>query len=167
MNDRQSIDRWLAAARADVAQRAPHAMAEHRALARWRERSALQAVAATTTGRTIAPPAPRRSRLPGARLWLAVPVAISAGIALLIGVLAMVPVGEPQAIESGATPFIALTSADEFERAGPPLLVSSQVPRVAMADYGLPVDPARADQPVDAEFLLSRTGVVLAVRFKE
>lgn len=168
MKDRQSIDRWLTAARADVSQHAPHALAEHRALARWRERSALQAIAATTPDRALAMPArPLRSRFAPVRLWLGIPVAISVGVALLIGALVLLPVGEPRAIEYGATPFIALTSVDELERAGQPLLVSSQVPRIAMADYGLPVDPARADQPVDAEFLLSRTGVVLAVRFKE
>jgi hypothetical protein len=166
MNDVRNLDQWLSAGRADLAQRGPDALAEQRTLARWREASALQSVA---TARTAEAPPPRNARRAfGLRpLWFGIPVALSVCAIALIGALALVPAAEPQAVEARSTPFIALASADEIERAGPPVLFTSQVPRVTMTDYGLPVDPARADQPVDAEFLMSRTGLVLAVRFKE
>jgi hypothetical protein len=51
--------------------------------------------------------------------------------------------------------------------AEPAVIVSSQVAAATLSEYGLPVDPARADEPVRAEFLLSPTGLVLAVRFAE
>ena len=165
MKDVKDIDQWLSAARADLAQRGPDAAAEQRMLARWREASALRSVA--TTRAFEVSPRPRRRAFDSRPLWFGIPVALSLCAILLIGALALVPATEPQAVEARSTPFFALASADEIENAGPPVLFTSQVPRFTMTDYGLPVDPARADQPVDAEFLMSRAGVVLAVRFKE
>jgi hypothetical protein len=66
-----------------------------------------------------------------------------------------------------ATPFIALVGSEALAAARDPIVVPSQVARTTLADYGLPVDPARADEPVGAEFLVSRAGLVLAVRFRE
>jgi hypothetical protein len=161
----RDIDQWLHAARADLAQRGPDAAAEQRMLARWREASALRSVAVARTVEV----SPRTSRRAfGSRpLWFGIPVTLGFCAVMLIGALALLPATEPQAVEARSTPFLAFASADEIENAGPPVLFSSQVPRFTMSDYGLPVDPARADQPVDAEFLMTRAGVVLAVRFKE
>jgi hypothetical protein len=44
-------------------------------------------------------------------------------------------------------------------------VVAAELPRAALAYYGLPIDPARADQPARAELLMSARGAVLAVRF--
>jgi hypothetical protein len=45
--------------------------------------------------------------------------------------------------------------------------VPARLPRTALADFGLPIDPSRADVPVKADLLMSPRGVVLAVRFVE
>lgn len=51
----------------------------------------------------------------------------------------------------------------------PPLesgqLIRVQMPRAALAAYGLPVNPARADIPVKAELLVSEDGQARAIRF--
>ena len=65
------------------------------------------------------------------------------------------------------TPFLALVASEAIAAEPSALIVSSQVAGSTLSDYGLPVDPARIDQPVRAEFLLSPTGLVLAVRFAE
>jgi hypothetical protein len=168
MIDESALDPWLKAARRDVARRTPDAMSHQRLVSRWSERRALHSVAAVRD--VAACPVPTTATHRG-RSWrslaFGIPLALSVVFAVAVGALLLVPAAQPLAIESRATPFIALASADDLAGAVEPLLVSSQVPRMTLADYGLPVDPARVDQPVDAEFLLSRTGVVLAVRFKE
>jgi hypothetical protein len=165
MNTRQRLDEWMAAARSDVARRLPDPLVEQRLLARMRERRALQS--APTQSLPVKPAAPRRLRLSP---WFGVPAALTstalAGIALLVWVVALAP-EETNAPLLTATPFFALESADVIAAERSPIVVESTLPRVALADYGLPVDPARADEAVGAEFLLSRAGVVLAVRFKE
>ncbi|MGZ8994136.1 MAG: hypothetical protein ACXW16_08985, partial [Burkholderiaceae bacterium] len=60
----------------------------------------------------------------------------------------------------------ALVASDAMA-AAPAVIVSSQVAAATLSEYGLPMDPARADEVVRAEFLLSPTGLVLAVRFAE
>jgi hypothetical protein len=155
------IDEWMAAARADLEQRRPDPMIEHRLLARMQERRALRSVAATQPARAAAHarPAPRW-------LWLGAPaLAAALGFAVL-----MVGIPLPDATDTPvprATPFFALASAEAIAAERAPIVFESTVPRVALADYGLPVDPARVHEAVGAEFLLSRAGVILAVRFKE
>ena len=39
------------------------------------------------------------------------------------------------------------------------------MPRMMLAEFGLPVDPARAADSVSSELLVRRDGTVLAVRF--
>ena len=160
------LDEWLAAARSDVAHRLPDPLLEQHLLARMRERRALQSVAAAQSrrARSATPRRFWRSR------WFGEPAALTstalAAIALLVWIVASAP-EEKKAPLMTATPFFALASADAIAAARSPIVVESSLPRVALADYGLPVDPARADEAVGAEFLLSRAGVVLAVRFKE
>jgi len=43
--------------------------------------------------------------------------------------------------------------------------VSTPMPRMMLAEFGLPVDPARAADSVSSELLVRRDGTVLAVRF--
>jgi hypothetical protein len=156
----ERIDEWMAAARADLEQRKPDPMIEHRLLARARERQALRPVVATQPART-----PERARPTRRWLWLGAPALAALGFMVL-----MVGFPLPDATDAPvlrATPFFALASAEAIAAERAPIVVESTVPRVALADYGLPVDPARVDEAVGAEFLLSRAGVILAVRFKE
>src|SRR5512145_1519660 len=152
---------WLEAARAEAARRAPDPMVESQLLARVRERGALRSIAA-------ARPAPVRA---AAQPWwtrpsFALPVAFAGVAALIIGVRLLAPTPSAVNAREVATPFIALVGTDALVAERSPVVVTSQVARTALADYGLPVDPARADEPVDAEFLVSASGVVLAVRFR-
>lgn len=50
------------------------------------------------------------------------------------------------------------------DRAAPAWVVSAELPREQLAEFGLPFDPARAADPVRAELLLRGNGEVMAVR---
>ena len=157
-----TMNDWLAAARDDAAQRAPDAMVEAQLLSRVRERSALRSVAIAAPSRTVG-----RAASWWLRLSFGVPVAIAALLVALVGTRLLLPASPSAPERAIATPFIALVGGEAIAAERAPVVVSSQVARTALADYGLPVDPARVDEPVGAEFLVSRTGVVLAVRFME
>lgn len=161
MTPESGLDSWLVAARDRVAQRAPDPMIEQQLLARVRERAALQTVA------VVCAPAKRRpAAAPWWRRWMiGVPVALAAALTVLLIATPMAPVAP--GVTVAATPFFALAGIEAIAAESAPVVVSSRVPRTALADYGLPVDPARVDEPVNAEFLMSRAGVVLAVRFRE
>jgi len=152
---------WLAAARQDIAAQGPDEIVEMQLLARVRERRALQSI---ESGR----PAPARRPV---RWWMrlsfGVPAACAAILLVVLGGRLSAPVRTQAPAPEMATPFIALVAREALAAERAPVLVSSAVARTALADYGLPVDPARADESIGAEFLVSRTGVVLAVRFKE
>jgi anti-sigma-K factor RskA len=159
------LDDWLAAARSELADRAPDLLAEQQLLARVREMKALQSVAAT---RIDALPRGRRRigfwRRPFS--WRAAALAGAATLAIAISVVVLAP----KALQSDPTvrtPFLALVASEAIAAEPSALIVSSQVSGAALSDYGLPVDPARVDQPIRAEFLLSPTGLILAVRFAE
>ena len=163
-NDR--LDDWLAAARSDLAQCTPDLLTEQRLLAHVREMRALQLVAATRLSTS-----PRRD---GHTAFWRRPfrwrTAALAGAATLVGIALSVVVLAPNAPQRDAmvrTPFFALVASEAIAAEPSALIVTSQVAAATLSDYGLPVDPARADQPIRAEFLLSPTGLVLAVRFAE
>ena len=79
----------------------------------------------------------------------------------------MLAPNQPQSDETVRTPFLALVASEAIAAEPSAVIVPSQVSGAALSDYGLPVDPARVDQPIRAEFLLSPTGLILAVRFAE
>lgn len=160
--NRDTLNEWFAEARGDLAQRVPDPMIETQLLARVRERGSLRSVAAAAPVRPA-----RRSRPWWLRLSIGVPLAAAALLLVPLGTRLMAPVAPAAADREVATPFIALVASEALAAERAPVVVASQVARTALADYGLPVDPARVDEPVDAEFLVSRTGVVLAVRFRE
>jgi hypothetical protein len=70
-------------------------------------------------------------------------------------------VSQPKEI---ATDFIPLTYGDT-ELGSDAQIVRVQLPRSAMANFGLPVNMDRADQPVKADVLLSADGLARAIRF--
>jgi len=44
-------------------------------------------------------------------------------------------------------------------------VVPARMPRMALAQFGLPVNPARAGEAIDTELLVRPDGAVLALRF--
>jgi anti-sigma-K factor RskA len=160
------LDDWLAAARSELAECGePDLLAEQQLLARVRETRALQSVAATRIG-TL----PRRDHRTGFwhRLfsWRAAALAGAAMLAIAISALVLAP-NQPQSDATVRTPFLALVASEAIAAEPSAVIVSSQVSGAELSDYGLPVDPERVDQPIRAEFLLSPTGLILAVRFVE
>jgi hypothetical protein len=101
--------------------------------------------------------------------WLLWPVALAASILAISAIVrqvppsALAPTPDPDAAESRA--FLPLASDEEIGRSADAVVVATRLPRVALAQMGLPVDPARADQSVEAELLVRPDGAVLAFRF--
>jgi hypothetical protein len=156
MNDRanerrQPIDDWLAAARADLATREPPAWLESSLAARLAERAALARL------RSLAPPARRARR---ARRWIGLAAMATVVLAVAVGVASIAPSGPPPARPT----FLAVAPLETIAAEVRPIVVAAQMPRAQLAAYGMPVDPTRAET-VHAEFLISRRGSVLAVRF--
>jgi hypothetical protein len=167
--EHKRLDDWLSAARTDLAQRPLDPLAEQQLLSRVREMRALQSVAAARID-IVGPErrASRRQRRFAFLEWRGWRTAALAGVATLVIALAiaMLAPDVPQRAAEVRTPFLALVASDAMA-AEPAVIVSSQVAAATLSEYGLPVDPARADEPIRAEFLLSPTGLVLAVRFAE
>jgi hypothetical protein len=71
-----------------------------------------------------------------------------------------------QATEQAAvsTPFMPLVSADRMAAEVNGWVMTTELPRTALAGLGLPYDPSRAAETVRTELLLSSAGEVLAVR---
>jgi hypothetical protein len=114
----------------------------------------------------------RRAPADGGRMfdrWLLWPVALAASILAISAIVrqvppsALAPTPDPDAAESRA--FLPLASDEEIGRSADAVVVATRLPRVALAQMGLPVDPARADQSVEAELLVRPDGAVLAFRF--
>lgn len=74
--------------------------------------------------------------------------------------------GDDGAMEA-ARSFLPLVPVAEIERSGEAWVVPARIPRIALAQYGLPIDPARADGAVSTELLLRRDGAVLAIRLAQ
>lgn len=165
----QGLDAWLGAAREDLRHMTPPPWLQAQLIARVDERRALEALRQCAA--PLAPterPAGPRSRGPRLvqrlALWFGLPAAALA-VLLWAGVL-LRPLA-PQPSAPAPAPFLALAPLDSIAAARDAVVVPAQVPRAQLADYGLPIDPARADQPARAELLMSAHGVVLAVRFVE
>ena len=126
------------------------------------------------TDRAIAAAVARARRTPrnaarGDR-WLAWPLALAASIAVLSFVVRSLPpeavVAEPApSMRAGADEFLPVVPLADIERAGDALVVPARLPRTTLAQLGLPINPARAADAIDAELLVRRDGSVLAVRF--
>lgn len=102
--------------------------------------------------------------------WLAAPSFTL--IAIAVGLIVLAPAHirpDPAQVADGGSiqraRFIALAPLDVIAADSGPRLVTARIPRAAVAGFGLPIDPARADQPLNAEFLVSARGAVLGVRF--
>jgi len=157
MNEtRTPLDSWLAAARAELARESPPEWIEASLAARGSEHVLLRRLRAD-------PPSTQARRMRRSFWWWGVPAGLAA--LLLVGAGLIVLSGAPSTAASRAPAFMALTPLETIAAERRPLVIGSEVPRAQLAALGLPVDPARADLPVRAEFLVSRGGAVLAVRF--
>jgi hypothetical protein len=76
-----------------------------------------------------------------------------------------------QTVDAISTGFLPLVSnarlRAEAEKTSTAWVVPAELPRSALANLGLPYDPARAGERMQAEVLLSAQGDVLAVRLVE
>lgn len=101
--------------------------------------------------------------------WLAWPLALAATIAGVAIAIRAIPDGDisPVKAASASAPprFIPVVPVAEIERSSDAYVVPARVPRMALAQFGLPVNPARADDAVDTELLVRPDGAVLALRF--
>ena len=103
-------------------------------------------------------------------LWWMPPLALAATVAL-VSWMVRAPLTAPQlasvapaALENDPGPFLALKPLERIALEPGTTVVSTEFPRALLADWGLPVSPDRAGEPVRAEMLYSAEGEPLAVR---
>lgn len=107
-------------------------------------------------------------------LWWMPPLALAATVAV-VGWMIRAPHAPMQAATMGAAaanpsadveqqPFLALKPLERIALEPGTTVVASEFPRALLADWGLPVAPDRANEPVRAEMLYSADGEALAVR---
>ena len=105
------------------------------------------------------------------RMWWVPPLALAATIAL-VSWMVRLPGSEippasrlaPPAAFDDPGPFLALKPLERIALEPSTTVVASEFPRALLADWGLPVSPDRAGEPVRAEMLYSADGEALAVR---
>jgi hypothetical protein len=96
-----------------------------------------------------------------------------AAVAVTIGIVAwtlQAQRGELRSAPAGvsapaATEFIPVVPVRDIANDQGAYVVATQMPRVMLSDFGLPVNPARAADTISSELLVRRDGTVLAVRF--
>lgn len=128
---------------------------------------------------TVSPPADlegalaarfrRTHRAKRPSLWWMPPLALLATAAVTSWMIrAPVPpmrgAVQAAAAEADAGPFLALKPLERIALEPATTIVASEFPRALLADWGLPVSPDRADEPVRAEMLYSADGEALAIR---
>lgn len=115
----------------------------------------------------------RGRRVERPRLWWMPPLAMVATVAVVSWMVrnpATRPVAEPalefitQAAEGDPGPFLALRSLERIALEPQATVVATEFPRALLAQWGLPVSPERAGEPVRAEMLYSAEGEPLALR---
>ena len=106
-------------------------------------------------------------RSPRPRMWWVPPLALAATIALVSwivrGPVHVAPAAEEVSREDPG-PFLALKPLERIALEPSTTVVATEFPRALLADWGLPVSPDRAGEPVRAEMLYSADGEALAVR---
>ena len=104
-------------------------------------------------------------------LWWMPPLALAATVALVSWMVHAPIVLQPSppaiddvAGDSDPGPFLALRPLERIALEPGTTIVASEFPRALLADWGLPVSPDRAGEPVRAEMLYSADGEALAIR---
>lgn len=108
------------------------------------------------------------------RLWWMPPIALAATIAMTSWMVrgpspdsqSLVALAPATTLEGDRDPgpFLALQPLDRIASERTTRMVTTEFPRALLADWGLPVSPDRAGEPVRAEMLYSADGEPLAVR---
>ena len=116
----------------------------------------------------------RARRAPRPRLWWMPPLAMAATVAVVSWIarnpaaLPMAaPIPDPAAAfvaAAGSGPFLALKPLERIALEPQATIVATEFPRALLAQWGLPVSPERAGEPVRAEMLYSAEGEALALR---
>jgi hypothetical protein len=153
------LDRQLAALKTSIAGLEPPAAVD-RAVA-----AAIAAVPSQTRGLRW----PWRVPAPAWVGWSAALAAALAVVAVVHRTDVPVPTldaGTPSAAGKGdSAMFMPVVPMSEIARTGDALVVPARLSRMTLAQFGLPVNPARATDAVDTELLVRGDGAVLAVRF--
>jgi len=112
----------------------------------------------------------RRTQNRRPRLWWMPPLALAATFAIVSWMIRtpLPPMPQPAqfalAVSSDPGPFLALRPLERIALEPGTTMVTTEFPRALLAEWGLPVAPDRADEPVRAEMLYSPDGEALAVR---
>jgi len=116
----------------------------------------------------------RRSQNRPPRLWWMPPLALAATLAIVSWMIRTPLPPMPQAAQVAALaggnpsqdpgPFLALKPLERIALEPSTTVVETEFPRALLAEWGLPVAPDRAGEPVRAEMLYSPDGEALAVR---
>jgi hypothetical protein len=113
----------------------------------------------------------RRAKAKRPALWWMPPLALAATVALVswmvrspMPIATETPVEELIAGEPDPGPFLALRPLERIALEPGATVVATEFPRALLADWGLPVSPERAGEPVRAEMLYSAQGEPLAMR---
>lgn len=113
----------------------------------------------------------RRARNKRPRLWWMPPLALAATLAIVSWMIRapLPPMPAPvQLVQAGAAadpgPFLALKPLERIALEPGTTVVTSEFPRALLAEWGLPVAPDLAGEPVRAETLYSPDGEALAIR---
>jgi len=122
------------------------------------------------TDAAVAAAARSRVRRPAGRhAWIAWPLALAAALAvvsIVVRSLVSVPPDDPETVPAAArAAFTPVVPIAQIEATSDAVVVPARVPRMTLAQFGLPVDPARADDAVDTELLVRPDGALLAYRF--
>jgi hypothetical protein len=112
-----------------------------------------------------------RPAAPRPRLWWMPPLALAATIALVSWMIRGPLPDDPalvslaaHSIDGDPGPFLALRPLERIAAEPGTTVVTTEFPRALLADWGLPVAPDRANEPVRAQMLYSASGEPLAVR---
>ena len=117
--------------------------------------------------------AARQRRAGRPRLWWLPPLAMVATVAIVSWMVrhpAVQPATEPafefytEPAPQPASPFLALKPLERIALEPQARVVATEFPRELLAQWGLPVAPERAGEPVRAEMLYSAEGEPLALR---
>jgi hypothetical protein len=107
---------------------------------------------------------------PRPRFWWMPPLALAASIALATWMIRASHAPEPIIVENYRAaaqdnePFLALRPMERVALEPGARVVTTEFPRALLADWGMPVSPERAGEPVRAEMIYSADGEPVAVR---
>ena len=105
----------------------------------------------------------------GRHAWIAWPLALAAAVVAVSFVVRSVGplagTGGDGVAAAARNEFTSVVPLSEIADSGDVVVVPARVPRMTLAQFGVPIDPARADDAVDTELLVRRDGALLAYRF--